>query len=149
MPGEWGSISVDDEGTPGQRNVLIENGVLKGYLIDKLGSRRMNGMPVTGSSRRQGYTFAPTSRMTNTFICPGTDDEEEMIATMEEGLFAKKMGGGSVNRPTGEFNFVVEEGYWVKHGKIVSPVRGATLIGKGSEVLQKIDRVGKTSPLSS
>lgn len=144
MPGEWGSISVDDEGTPGQRNLLIENGILKGYLIDKLGSRRMGGMPVTGSSRRQGYTFAPTSRMTNTFICPGTDDEEEMIATMEEGLFAKKMGGGSVNPPTGEFNFVVEEGYWVKHGKIVSPVRGATLIGKGSEVLQKIDRVGRT-----
>ncbi|MEN6340641.1 MAG: TldD/PmbA family protein [Clostridiaceae bacterium] len=148
LPGEWGSISIDDEGTPGQRNLLIENGILKGYLIDKLGSRRMGGMPVTGSSRRQGYTYAPTSRMTNTFICPGTDDEDEMIASMEEGLFAKKMGGGSVNPPTGEFNFCVEEGYWVKNGKIVSPVRGATLIGKGSEVLQKIDRVGKTMWMS-
>ena len=103
----------------------------------------MGGMPVTGSSRRQGYTFAPTSRMTNTFICPGSDDPEEMIATMEEGLFAKKMGGGSVNPSTGEFNFSVAEGYWVKNGKIVSPVRGATLVGKGSEVLLKIDRVGK------
>ena len=144
MPGEWGSIHVDDEGTPSQRNVLIENGVLKSYLVDKLGSRRMGGTPVTGSSRRQGYTFAPTSRMTNTFICPGDDDPEEMIATMEEGLFARKMGGGSVNPPTGEFNFAVDEGYWVKHGKIVSPVRGATLIGKGSEVLLKIDRVGPT-----
>lgn len=142
LPGEWGSICIDDEGTPSQRNVLIENGVLKGYLIDKLGSRRMGGMPVTGSSRRQGYTYAPTSRMTNTFICPGSDDPEEMIATMEEGLFARKMGGGSVNPPTGEFNFSVDEGYWVKNGKIVSPVRGATLIGKGSEVLLKIDRVG-------
>jgi len=141
MPGEWGSINIDDEGTPGQRNVLIENGILKGYLIDKLGSRRM-GMPITGSSRRQGYMFAPTSRMTNTFICEGTDSEEEMIATMGEGLFARKMGGGSVNPPTGEFNFSVAEGYWVKNGKIVSPVRGATLIGKGSEVLKLIDRVG-------
>lgn len=141
MPGEWGSINIDDEGTPGQRNVLIENGILKGYLIDKLGSRRM-GMPITGSSRRQGYIFAPTSRMTNTFICEGTDDEEEMIASMGEGLFARKMGGGSVNPPTGEFNFSVAEGYWVKGGKIVSPVRGATLIGKGSEVLKLIDRVG-------
>jgi len=141
LPGEWGSIHIDDEGTPGQRNLLIENGVLKGYLIDKLGSRRM-GMPVTGSSRRQGYMFAPTSRMTNTFICEGSDDEEEMIASMAEGLFAKKMGGGSVNPSTGEFNFSVNEGYWVKNGKIVSPVRGATLIGKGSEILKKIDRVG-------
>ena len=142
LPGEWGSINVDDEGGTPQRNLLIENGILKGYLIDKLGSRRMN-MPSTGSSRRQGYMFAPTSRMTNTFICAGNDDDEEMISGMAEGLFAKKMGGGSVNPPTGEFNFSVAEGYWVKNGKIVSPVRGATLIGKGSEVLLKIDRVGK------
>lgn len=143
LPGEWGSINVDDEGGKPQRNLLIENGILKGYLIDKLGSRRMD-MPSTGSSRRQGYMFAPTSRMTNTFICAGSDDDEEMISGMAEGLFAKKMGGGSVNPPTGEFNFSVAEGYWVKNGKIVSPVRGATLIGKGSEVLLKIDRVGKT-----
>ena len=143
LPGEWGSINVDDEGGAPRRNLLIENGILKGYLIDKLGSRRMN-MPSTGSSRRQGYTYAPTSRMTNTFICAGTDDEEEMIASMGEGLYAKKMGGGSVNPPTGEFNFTVAEGYWVRNGKIVSPVRGATLIGKGAEVLQKIDRVGRT-----
>ncbi len=142
LPGEWGSINVDDEGGKPQRNLLIENGILKGYLIDKLGSRRME-MPSTGSSRRQGYMFAPTSRMTNTFICPGLDDDDEMISSMAEGLFAKKMGGGSVNPSTGEFNFSVAEGYWVKNGKIVSPVRGATLVGKGSEVLLKIDRVGK------
>lgn len=143
MPGEWGTINIDDEGTPGQRNVLIENGVLKGYLIDRLGSRIM-GMPVTGSSRRQGYTFAPTSRMTNTFIMPGTDDDAEMIATMGEGLYAKKMGGGSVNPVTGEFDFIVSEGYWVRDGKILTPVRGAMLIGKGAEILKRIDRVGKT-----
>ena len=141
MPGEWGSIDADDEGTPSRRNLLIENGVLRGYLIDLLGARRM-GMPVTGSSRRQDYTFAPTSRMTNTFICPGQDDEAEMIATMGEGLYAKKMGGGSVNPLTGEFNFAVSEGYWVRDGKLLSPVRGATLIGRGAEVLQRIDRVG-------
>ena len=142
LPGEWGSINVDDEGGKPQRNLLIENGILKGYLIDKLGSRRMD-MPSTGSSRRQGYMFASTSRMTNTFICAGMDDDEEMISGIAEGLFAKKMGGGSVNPPTGEFNFSVAEGYWVKNGKIVSPVRGATLIGKGSETLLRIDRVGK------
>lgn len=141
LAGEWGSIDIDDEGTPSQRNLLIENGVLRGYLVDLLGARRME-MKTTGSSRRQDYTFAPTSRMTNTFICPGQDSEEEMIATMGEGLYAKKMGGGSVNPLTGEFNFAVSEGYLVRDGKIVSPVRGATLIGKGAEILPRIDRVG-------
>lgn len=142
MPGEWGSMRVDDEGTPSQRNVLIENGILKTYLVDMLGGRLMNH-PVTGSSRRQDYTFAPTSRMTNTFFAPGQDDPEEMIKSMGQGLYAARMGGGSVNPLTGEFNFAVLEGYWVKDGKIVYPVRGATLIGKGSEVLMRIDRVGR------
>ncbi len=142
MPNAWGSINVDDEGTVPRRNLLIENGILKGYLIDKLGARRM-GMEPTGSARRQGYTYAPTSRMTNTFICPGNDEDEEMISSMAEGLYAKKMGGGSVNPATGEFNFAVSEGYWVKNGQIVTPVRGATLVGKGAEILLKIDRVGK------
>ncbi|MDD5919681.1 MAG: TldD/PmbA family protein [bacterium] len=147
MPGEWGSIRVDDEGTPSQRNVLIENGVLKSYLVDLLGSRLMNH-PRTGSSRRQDYTFAPTSRMTNTFFAPGTDDEEEMIRTMGEGLFAKSMGGGSVNPLTGEFNFAVREAYWVKDGKIFCPVRGATLVGRGADVLMQIDRIGKNMWMS-
>ncbi len=142
MPGEWGTIAIDDEGTPSRRRVLIENGILKSYLVDKLGGRRM-GMEPTASSRRQDYTFAPTSRMTNTFIAPGSDDAEAMIRTMGDGLFAASMGGGSVNPLTGEFNFAVDEGYWVKDGKILCPVRGATLIGKGHEVLLNIDRVGK------
>ena len=141
LPGEWGTIGVDDEGTPSRRRVLIENGILKSYMVDILGGRRM-GMEPTGSSRRQDYTFAPTSRMTNTFIAPGKDDAEEMIRTMGDGLFAASMGGGSVNPLTGEFNFAVNEGYWVKDGKILCPVRGATLIGKGHEVLHNIDRVG-------
>ena len=141
MPGEWGTIAIDDEGTPSRRRVLIENGILKSYMVDILGGRRM-GMEPTGSSRRQNYTFAPTSRMTNTFIAPGKDDAEEMIRTMGDGLFAASMGGGSVNPLTGEFNFSVREGYWVKDGKILCPVRGATLIGKGHEVLHNIDRGG-------
>ena len=142
IPGEWGSLHMDDEGAPSRRRGLIENGILKSYMIDLLGSRRM-GMPPTGSSRRQNYAYAPTSRMTNTYIAAGTDDEEEMLRSMGEGLYAKAMGGGSVNPVTGEFNFAVSEGYWVKNGQIVSPVRGATLVGRGSEVLLKIDRVGR------
>ena len=133
---------MDDEGTPTTRLVLIENGILKNYMIDKLGGRRMNMAP-TGSGRRESYAWAPTSRMRNTYIAAGTDDENEMIATMGDGLYARRMGGGSVNPTTGEFNFAVQEGYLVKDGKIAHPVRGASLIGRGSEVLMKIDRVGK------
>ena len=142
MTGEWGSMNYDDEGNPAQRNVLIENGILKSYLVDTIGSRQLN-LPVTGSARRQDYTFAPAARMTNTFIADGNDDEEEMISSMAEGLYAVRMGGGSVNPLSGSFNFAVLEGYWVRNGRIVSPVRGATLIGKGADVLMKIDRVGK------
>ena len=142
MPNEWGSENIDDEGTPTNRLVLIENGVLKNYMIDRLNGRRM-GMESTGSGRRQDYSFAPTSRMRNTFIAAGNDDDAEIIATMGDGLYAKTMGGGSVNPATGEFNFAVDEGYLVKDGKIAHPVRGASLIGRGSEILKKIDRVGK------
>jgi TldD protein len=141
IPNEWGSYSIDDEGTQSQRNVLIENGILKGYMIDKLNARRMN-MDITGSSRRQSYRFPPTSRMSNTFIDNGSSTPEEIIANTEKGLYAKHMGGGSVNPATGEFNFAVMEGYIVENGKIKEPVRGATLIGKGTEVLNKIDMVG-------
>lgn len=140
--GEWGSLHVDDEGTPTTHLVLIKDGVLTNYMIDKLGGRRMNMAP-TGSGRRESYAYAPTSRMRNTYIAVGKDDEAEMIATMGDGLYAKSMGGGSVNPTTGEFNFAVNEGYLVKDGKIAHPVRGASLIGKGSEVLMKIDRVGR------
>ncbi|HWQ58499.1 MAG TPA: TldD/PmbA family protein [Clostridia bacterium] len=142
MPGEWGSIRFDDEGTPAQRNVLIENGVLKSYLVDYRNTRLMEH-PLTGSSRRESYEFAPTSRMTNTFFAEGMDDDEEMIRTMGTGLYAASMGGGSVNPLTGEFNFAVDEAYWVKDGKIFCPVRGATLIGKGADVIKKIDRIGR------
>ena len=146
MENEWGSINIDDEGNPATRLVLIENGVLKNYMVDRLNGRRM-GMAVTGSARRQDYTCAPTSRMRNTFIAPGNDDEEEIISSMGDGLYARAMGGGSVNPITGEFNFAVSEGYLVKGGRIDRPVRGATLIGKGADILKKIDRVGKTLEL--
>ncbi|MDD3335281.1 MAG: TldD/PmbA family protein [Eubacteriales bacterium] len=147
IPNEWGSENVDDEGTPTTRLVLIENGILKNYMIDRLNGKRM-GMEPTGSARRQSYAFAPTSRMRNTYIAPGNDDDDEMIATMGNGLFAAKMGGGSVNPATGEFNFAVSEGYLVKDGKITTPVRGASLIGKGAEILMQIDRVGKNMTMA-
>ncbi len=141
LPNEWGSLNIDDEGTPTQKNVLIENGILKSYMIDKLNGRRMN-MESTGSGRRQSYKFAPTSRMTNTFIANGDSTFEEIISNTERGLFAKKLGGGSVNPATGDFNFAVMEGYLIEKGKITKPVRGATLIGTGAKVLENIDMVG-------
>jgi len=142
IPNAWGSMNIDDEGVPSNRKVLIEKGILKCYMIDKLNGRRMN-MPANGSSRRQSYAFDPTSRMTNTFIDNGTDKNEDIIASMENGLYAKKMGGGSVNPIDGSFNFAVSEGYLVKNGKIEKAVRGASLIGKGSEILMDIDMVGQ------
>jgi len=140
IPNAWGSTNIDDEGSETRRNVLIENGILKGYLIDKLNARIM-GTPATGNARRQDYSFAPTSRMTNTFILPGNNIPEELIAATEKGLYAKKMGGGSVNPTTGDFNFAVNEGYLIENGRITKPVRGASLIGKGSEILHKIDMI--------
>ena len=141
LQNHWGSANIDDEGNPTQKNVLIENGILKSFMVDKLNGRRM-GMKATGSSRRQSYKFAPTSRMTNTYIAAGKDNPEDIIKSIQYGLYAKKMGGGSVNPVTGEFNFAVSEGYIVKNGQIQEPVRGASLIGKGSEVLMNIDMVG-------
>ena len=137
----WGSLNIDDEGTPTQKNVLIENGILKSYLVDKLNDRRMNH-GLTGSSRRQNYRLAPTSRMNNTYIANGPHSPESIIANTEFGIYAKYMGGGSVNTATGDFNFAVREGYMIRDGKVCEPVRGATLIGNGPDILHKIDLVG-------
>jgi TldD protein len=142
IPNAWGSLNFDDEGTPTRRSMLIEKGVLKSYMIDKFNARRM-GLPPTGSSRRESFDYTPTSRMTNTFIGEGPDENEDIIASIDEGLYAAAMGGGSVNPTTGEFNFAVREGYLVRKGKICEPVRGASLVGKGSEVIMNIDMVGK------
>lgn len=136
----WGSLNVDDEGTPTRRNLLIENGILKSYLVDKHNSKKMNH-PITASSRRESYKHMPTSRMTNTYFLNGTSTFEEIIASTKYGLFAKRMGGGSVNPATGEFNFAVNEGYMIEDGKITKPVRGATLVGSGKDVLLRIDMI--------
>ncbi len=140
VEGAWGRLSFDDEGRPTQKNLLIEKGTLKGYLIDYRNSRKMN-MDPTGSGRRQSYKFSPTSRMNSTYIAPGKDKYEDIIKDTKYGLFAKKMGGGTVQPATGEFNFAVQEGYLIEDGKLTKPVRGAMLIGHGKDILFKVDRV--------
>ena len=142
IPNAWGSQNIDDEGFKTTRNLLIENGILKNYMIDRLGSRRLN-MPRTGCGRREDYSFEPTSRMTNTFILNGPDKNEDIIKSIEFGLYCKAMGGGSVDPMTGAFNFAVQEGYLIRNGEVCEPVRGASLIGTGSQILQDIDMVGQ------
>lgn len=137
----WGSLSIDDEGMATQKTQLIKNGKLVNFLSDRMGEIK-TGHKRTGSARRQSYKFAPASRMRNTFIEPGPHKIEELIASMDDGIYAKSMGGGSVNPGTGEFNFAVEEGYLVKNGKIEKPVKGATLIGKGEDIMKRISMVG-------
>lgn len=144
----WGSIAIDDEGTPSEKTVLIENGILKNYLADRVGALECN-VRRTGSARRESYKYAPVARMRNTYIAAGNNTLEEMLATIDEGLYAPKLGGGSVNPATGEFNFAVEEGYRIRRGKIAEPVRGATLIGKGHEILPKISMVGNDLELAA
>lgn len=137
----WGSLSIDDEGMPTQRTQLIKNGILENFICDKLGNIK-TGHPRTGSGRRQNYRFAPASRMRNTYIDKGTSSLDDMLQAAGNGIYCKAMGGGSVNPGTGEFNFTVSEGYLIKNGKIEHAVKGATLIGKGSEILPKISMVG-------
>lgn len=141
IPNSWGSNNIDDEGNKTEKVVLIENGILKNYLVDIVGGRRMNMRP-TGCGRRESYKYEPTSRMSNTYICNGKSTPEEIISATKLGLYAKTLSGGSVNPATGEFNFAVSEAYIIRNGKICEPVRGASLIGKGGDVLMNIDMVG-------
>ena len=143
----WGSYNIDDEGNDAQRTVLIENGILKSYLVDELGSMKMN-QKVTGSARRESYKYSPTSRMRNTFIDKGNSSFEDLISGIEYGLYAKKMGGGSVDPATTDYNFAVSEGYLIENGKITEPVRGATLIGRGDETLMNIEAVSSNLELA-
>lgn len=143
----WGSYNIDDEGNDAQRTILIENGILKSYLVDELGYIKMN-QKVTGSARRESYKYAPTSRMRNTFIDKGNSTFEELISGIEYGLYAKKMGGGSVDPATTDYNFAVSEGYLIENGKITKPVRGATLIGRGDETLMNIEAVSSNLELA-
>ncbi len=140
IPGAWGSLNFDDEGKPTQKNLLIEKGILKGYLIDFRNGRKMK-MPSNGSSRRQSYKYSPTSRMNSTYIEKGTETPEQIISDTPYGLYAKSLGGGTVVPATGEFNFVVNEGYLIENGKLTTHVKGAMLIGHGADILFKIDRV--------
>ena len=148
LTNHWGSLNVDDEGLPAQRTVLIENGILRAYLSDRVGAAQV-GVPRSGSARRESYKYAPVSRMRNTYIDRGPHKIEDMIAGIDFGLYAKKMGGGSVNPATGEFNFSVQEGYAIRKGKIAEPVRGATLIGKGHEVLPRISMIADDLALAA
>jgi TldD protein len=141
IPNEWGSIDIDDEGNPGTKRVLIKDGILTDFMIDDFNGRRMN-REGNGSCRRQNYRYCPTSRMSNTYIDNGKSTPEEIIAATKLGLYAVGFAGGSVNPATGEFNFGCSEAYIIRDGKICEPVKGATLIGKGEEILKKIDMVG-------
>jgi len=141
IPHAWGSLEIDDEGTPTRRTTLIENGVLRSYLSDRVGAAECD-VPLTGSARRESYKYAPVARMRNTFIDAGTSSLDDMLQACGDGLYAVRMGGGSVNPATGEFNFSIEEAFRVKNGKLGEAVRGATLIGKGHEILPRIVMVG-------
>lgn len=136
-----GSLTVDDEGTPSQENVLIENGVLKGYLQDRMNARLMNTSP-TGNGRRESYACAPMPRMTNTFMRNGPHDPEEILASVDDGVYAVNFGGGQVDITSGKFVFSTSEAYRIEKGKITYPIKGATLIGSGPEVMTKISMLG-------
>jgi TldD protein len=141
LPNKRGSFSFDDEGVPSQRTILIEKGVLKGYMYDRLTAMKDRTVS-TGNGRRESYECRPIPRMTNTFIAPGDSDPSEVVKSVDKGLFVRKMGGGQVNTVTGEFVFEVSEGYLIEHGQIGEPLRGATLIGRGPDILKSIDMVG-------
>ncbi|NQV66802.1 MAG: TldD/PmbA family protein, partial [SAR86 cluster bacterium] len=145
---ERGSINIDDEGLDSQRTQLIKDGKLTSFLVDRIGSQQ-TGFARTGSGRRESYKYAPASRMRNTFIEPGNAELDDMIGSMERGIYASHMGGGSVQPGTGEFNFAVTEGYYVENGKILYPIKAATLISTGPKVLKEISMVGKDFALAS
>ncbi|WP_305368947.1 TldD/PmbA family protein [Photobacterium leiognathi] len=148
MVNEWGSINIDDEGMETQRTQLIKDGKLTSFMVDRMGGMK-TGFAPTGSGRRQSYKFAPTSRMRNTFIEPGDSSLDDMLAGVERGIYAKKMGGGSVQPGTGEFNFAVQEAYLVENGKITKPLKSATLISTGPKVLKEISMVGNDFALAA
>ena len=141
LPGRRGSLNVDDEGQPTRRNVLIEDGVLVGYLQDRLNARLM-GVAPTGNGRRESYAHLPLPRMTNTFMLGGEDDPEEIVRSVDRGLYAANFGGGQVDITSGKFVFSVSEAYRIEGGRLGAPVKGASLIGSGPEVLTRVRRIG-------
>jgi len=143
-----GSLSVDDEGTPGQYSVLVEGGILKGYMQDKLNARLM-GVESTGNGRRESFAHVPMPRMTNTYMLAGPHDPEEIIASVEKGIYAPNFGGGQVDITSGKFVFSASEAYLIEKGKVTAPIKGAMLIGDGPEALNKISMVGNDLQLDS
>jgi TldD protein len=146
MPDRRGSLTVDDEGTPSSRTVLIEDGILVGYLQDRLNARLM-GMRATGNGRRQSHAHAPMPRMTNTVMLGGSHTPAEMIASVKRGLYAVNFGGGQVDITSGKFVFSVSEAYLIEDGKVTAPVKGATLIGNGPDSLTKVEMIGNDMAL--
>jgi TldD protein len=141
MPEEWGCFAIDDEGTPAQRNVLIQDGILTDYMWDHLRSKK-EGRPRSGNGRRQSYQHLPMVRMTNTYLTAGKDSPDDIVAGTERGVYVKELGGGQVNTATGDFVFGMTEAFLIEDGKITEPIREGNLIGNGPEVLTKIDAVG-------
>jgi TldD protein len=143
-----GSLNIDDEGNETQRTVLIENGILKGYIQDTLNARLMN-MPITGNARRESYAHLPMPRMTNTYMLNGTKTPEEIIKSVKKGIYAVNFGGGQVDITSGKFVFSAAEAWMIEDGKLLYPVKGATLIGNGPEVLKKVSMIGNDMSLDS
>jgi TldD protein len=141
IKGLRGSMGCDDEGSPAERTVLVEKGVLRGFMTDLITAKKL-GLPLTGNARRESYRNRPIPRMTNTIIEPGTSDPDEIIKKVHAGIFVKKMGGGQVNTVTGDFVFNISEGYLIEEGCVGEPIRGATLIGNGPRILNSIELVG-------
>ncbi|MFM8491579.1 MAG: metallopeptidase TldD-related protein, partial [Candidatus Methylopumilus sp.] len=141
-------LNIDDEGNETQRTVLIENGILKGYLQDTLNARLMN-MPITGNARRESYAHLPMPRMTNTYMLNGTKTPEEIIKSVKKGIYAVNFGGGQVDITSGKFVFSAAEAWMIEDGKLLYPVKGATLIGNGPEVLKKVSMIGNDMSLDS
>ena len=148
LAGRRGSLSVDDEGTPTQCTMLIENGVLKGYMQDKLNARLM-GVAATGNGRRESYAHLPMPRMTNTYMLAGESEPEEIIRSVKKGIYCANLGGGQVDITSGKFVFSTSEAYLIEDGKITAPVKGATLIGKGPEAMSRVSMVGNDLALDS
>ncbi len=148
LAGRRGSLNMDDEGVPTNNTVLIENGILKGYMQDKMNARLM-GVESTGNGRRESYSHLPMPRMTNTYMLAGQSDPEEIIASVKRGIYVANMGGGQVDITSGKFVFSTSEAYLIEDGKITAPVKGATLIGNGPDVMNKVSMVGNDLELDS
>lgn len=141
LPFRRGSLNMDDEGTPTKRTVLIERGILRGYITDRLNATLM-GIPLTGNGRRESFQSIPLPRMTNTFMLAGESDPDEIVKSVKKGLYAVSFGGGQVDITNGKFVFSTSEAYLIEDGKITRPVKGATLIGNGPEILTRVSMVG-------